>query len=157
MSGIYFHPIKRVFLNLSGGTVTGETIFTQGLYANELSGGTIYSGSTELETIIKNINSSFGGGLFLALSGGTGGPYEFTGSTTADTINVITTILPTVDNNVDLGSAIKRFRSLNIVDGVAVNFTASTKIKTSQLELGNRFVNEYNIILSGDCINGGEW
>ena len=31
MSGSYFQPIKREFLNLSGGTVTGETAFTSGL------------------------------------------------------------------------------------------------------------------------------
>ena len=48
MSGIYFHPIKRIFLNLSGGTVTGDTVFTEGVYATRLSGGTIYSGSTDL-------------------------------------------------------------------------------------------------------------
>lgn len=51
MSGSYFQPIKREFLNLSGGTVTGDTVFTQGLYASVLSGGTIYSGSTNLEDI----------------------------------------------------------------------------------------------------------
>lgn len=51
MSGSYFQPIKREFLNLSGGTVTGNTVFTQGLYASTLSGGTIYSGSTNLYDI----------------------------------------------------------------------------------------------------------
>ena len=51
MSGSYFQPIKREFLNLSGGTVTGNTVFTQGLYANILSGGTLYSGSTNLSDI----------------------------------------------------------------------------------------------------------
>jgi hypothetical protein len=51
MSGSYFQPIKREFLNLSGGTVTGDTVFTQGLYANNLSGGTLYSGSTDLGDI----------------------------------------------------------------------------------------------------------
>lgn len=51
MSGNYFQPIKREFLNLSGGTVTGDTTFTLGLYASTLSGGTIFSGSTNLEDI----------------------------------------------------------------------------------------------------------
>lgn len=51
MSGNYFQPIKREFLNLSGGTVTGDTTFTFGLYANSLSGGTLFSGSTNLEDI----------------------------------------------------------------------------------------------------------
>ena len=45
-SGNYFYPIKREFLNLSGGTVTGDTLFT-----TNLSAGTIYSGSTNLYDI----------------------------------------------------------------------------------------------------------
>lgn len=159
MSGIYFHPIKRIFLNLSGGTVTGDTVFTEGVYATRLSGETIYSGSTELETVIYNIASSFSGdtGDYLPLSGGTGGPYEFTGGTTADTINVVTTMVPTTDNTVDLGSPARRFRSLNTVDGVAVNFTASTRIKTAQIDLGNAIVTETSIILTGNTIDGGDW
>ncbi len=158
MSGQYFHPIKRIFLNLSGGTVTGDTVFTEGVYATTLSGGTIFSGSTPLEIIINNIaTGSTTQGNFLPLSGGTGGEYNFTGATTADTINIITTIEPTVDNAVDIGSPIKRFRSLNVVGGVAVSFTASTRVKTNQLELGNTIVTEYNIILSGNCIDGGNW
>lgn len=58
MSGMYFYPLKRVFLNLSGGTVTGDTVFTQGVFANALSGGTIYSGATLLDIIIQNIASN---------------------------------------------------------------------------------------------------
>ena len=159
MSGIYFHPIKRIFLNLSGGTVSGDTVFTEGVYATRLSGDTIYSGSTELSVIIENIASSFSGitGSYLSISGGTSGPYNFTGGTTADTVNVITTIEPTVDNVVDVGSTYKRFRTLNVVNGVSVNFTASTKIKTTQLELGNTIVTDTNIILTGNTIDGGDW
>lgn len=56
MSGSYFHPIKRIFLNLSsGGTVSGDTVFTEGVYAVNLSGGTIFSGNTNLETIIRDL------------------------------------------------------------------------------------------------------
>lgn len=158
MSGIYFHPIRRIFLNLSGGTVSGDTVFTEGVYAARLSGGTIYSGSTPLETIIQNISTgSTTQGNFLPLSGGTGGPYSFTGVTTADTINVVTTMEPTVDNVVSLGSTARRFRSLNTVNGVAVNFTASTRIKTAEIELGNTTVTENNIILTGNTIDGGDW
>lgn len=46
MSGTYFAPLQRVFLNLSGGTVTGDTLFTQSVSAT-----TFYSGSTNLYDI----------------------------------------------------------------------------------------------------------
>ena len=159
MSGNYFNPIKREFLNLSGGTVTGDTIFTQGVDVNSLSADTYYSGSTPLEQIIIDLASSSSGitGNYLPISGGTGGPYNFIGNTTADTIYAQTQIYPTVDNTVDLGGPIKRFRNLNIVNGVAVNFTASTKIETPEILLGNTSVTENNIILSGYTLEGGNW
>lgn len=154
MSGSYFQPIKREFLNLSGGTVTGNTLFTQNLSAT-----TFYSGSTPLEQIIVDlsINSTGITGVYLPVSGGTGGPYEFVGNTTADTIFVSSLVEPKIDDNVDLGTTFKRFRSLNTVNGVAVNFTASTRISTSELKLGNTSVTENNIILSGYTLEGGTW
>jgi hypothetical protein len=85
MPGVYFNPIQRIFLNLSGGTVTGNTTFTQGLYGESLTGGTIYSGGTELSLIMAYFASSAN---FLPLTGGTGGPYFFTGNTTGQTMYV---------------------------------------------------------------------
>jgi len=41
------------FLSLSGGTVTGVTEFTAGLVSNEFSGGTFYSGGTDLYDIFS--------------------------------------------------------------------------------------------------------
>ena len=145
-------------MNLSGGTVTGDTIFTEGVYSTRISGGTIFSGSTPLELIIQNIaTGATTQGQYLPLSGGTGGPYNFIGATTVDTLNVVTTMEPTVDNIVDIGSPIKRFRSINTINGVAVNFTASTRIKTTEIELGSELLTENNIILTGQTIYGGNW
>ena len=45
------------FLHISGGTVTGQTIFAAGLSATTLSGGTILSGSTNLYSIFQSIGS----------------------------------------------------------------------------------------------------
>lgn len=157
MSGMYFNPIKRIFLNLSGGTVTGDTIFTQGTNSLRLSGATIYSGSTDLDYIIRNIASGITQSGYLPLAGGVGGPYYLTGSTTANTLYLNTTIEPVTDNSVDLGSGVKRFRTLNTVNGIAVNFTASTKIKTAEIELGTMTVTDTSIILTGQCIYGGDW
>lgn len=153
MSGNYFQPIKREFLNLSGGTVTGDTIFTQNLSAT-----TYYSGSTNLEDLIYGIASGATvSGNFLPISGGTGGPYDFVGNTTASTLFISTLVEPQVDNVVDVGSTFKRFRSLRTVNGIAVNFTAETKITTQEIQLGNTSVTENNIILSGYTLEGGSW
>lgn len=162
MSGMYFNPLKRVFLNLSGGTVTGDTVFTQGLYATYLSGGTFYSGSTSLEDIISLIatgaaTGSTASASYLPLSGGVGGEYYFTGNTTGETIYVSGDILPQADSVSSLGTTIKRFRDLNTVNGIAVNFTAETRMSTIELKLGSTIVTENNIILTGNTLAGGSW
>lgn len=225
MPGQYFQPIRRIFLNLSGGTVTGDTVFTQGVHVNTLTGDTIYSGGTLLEQVIYDILSSlsastfithvqpglnittagtesnpiisvlpspvfnnliasgntelgavsastiFSGGNnlnqiitkiaserpFLPTSGGTGGQYYFTGNTTGQTIYVENNLIPITDDNSNLGTTFKRFRELNTVNGVAVNFTAETRVSTIELKLGDTSVTENNIILTGNTLYGGTW
>jgi hypothetical protein len=56
-SGQYIIPLQRIFLNLSGGTVTGDTLFTQNLSAS-----TIFSGSTDLSDIFSSISTSINTG-----------------------------------------------------------------------------------------------
>jgi hypothetical protein len=51
MSGTYIKPLNNNSLNLSGGTVSGQTTFTGGLSATNFSAGTINSGSTNLYDI----------------------------------------------------------------------------------------------------------
>lgn len=183
MSGNYIQPIKREFLNLSGGTVTGDTVFTQGLYANSLSGGTLYSGSTNLENIfltpgqLSSTTLSQGSNVSLQQIGNdyqisvVDSPsfdnIDFSGTSTGgninalnitgDTIYVNTVIEPVLDNSVDVGTSFKRFRSLNTVNGVAVSFTASTRVTTPEIVLGTTTVTENNIILSGYTLEGGIW
>lgn len=162
MPGMYFNPIKRIFLNLSGGTVSGDTVFEQGLVAFSLSGETMYSGNTNLDTIIRNIASDAATGAtssasFLPLSGGVGGQYYFTGNTTGQTIYVENNLIPITDDNSNLGTTFKRFRELNTVNGVAVNFTAETRVSTIELKLGDTSVTENNIILTGNTLYGGTW
>lgn len=175
MSGIYFNPIKREFLNLSGGTVTGDTVFT-----GNLSASTYYSGSTLLEDIIYNISTQVNSNEDTYTTGITYSSNIFTlnrnqglpqlsviinqmtgltvsGELSANTIYVDSKIKPIADNSVDLGSTTKRFRNLNTVNGVAVNFTASTRITTSEIIIGTTLVTENNIILSGYTLDGGDW
>jgi len=183
MSGNYIQPIKREFLNLSGGTVTGDTVFTQGLYANSLSGGTLYSGSTNLENIfltpgqLSSTTLSQGSNVSLQQVGAdyqisvVDSPsfdnIDFSGTSTGGNINALnitgdtiyanTVIEPILDNSVDVGTSFKRFRSLNTVNGVAVSFTASTRVTTPEIILGTTIVTENNIILSGYTLEGGIW
>jgi hypothetical protein len=183
MSGNYIQPIKREFLNLSGGTVTGDTVFTQGLYANSLSGGTLYSGSTNLENIfltpgqLTATTLSEGSNVSLQQAGAdyqisvVDSPsfdnIDFSGTSTGGNINALnitgdtiyanTVIEPILDNSVDVGTSFKRFRSLNTVNGVAVSFTASTRVTTPEIVLGTTTVTENNIILSGYTLEGGIW
>lgn len=83
MAGQYFIKKDLNFLPLSGGAVSGNTYFNSNLSAN-----TYFSGTTNLEGIIFNIASQVSQdmGLFLPLSGGTGGPYSFTGISTYNNI-----------------------------------------------------------------------
>ncbi len=54
--GLYIVPQSRNFLSLTGGTVSGETLFSSSLSAN-----TYFSGVTSLEQIVYNIASNFSG------------------------------------------------------------------------------------------------
>lgn len=195
MSGTYFHPIKRVFLNLSGGTVTGDTVFTQGLTAGTFSvlnqpltanteqnilvraaDGIIHireastllgSGATlqSLQSVISiGSTASTASDVIIIASGGKEIRFESDtaslivgDSLSASSLSMSGGITPDTDNAYDIGTPIRRFRSLNTVNGVAVYFTASTRVTTSELQLGNTSVTENNIILTGNTIDGGSW
>ena len=195
MSGIYFHPIKRIFLNLSGGTVTGDTVFTQGLSADTFNilssplttntaqsilvrgadgrvsireaSTLIGSGATlqDLQGVMSiGSTSSTVSDVFIEATGGANITFESDtaslivgDSLSATSLSMSGNIEPQVDNLYDIGTPIRRFRSLNTVEGVAVSFTASTRVKTAQLELGSKIITDTNIILTGQCIDGGNW
>jgi hypothetical protein len=147
MPGTYFNPIRRIFLNLSGGTVTGDTFFTQGVEATYLSGGTIYSGGTDLSLLITQaIYTATTSAAYLPLSGGTGGEYLFTGNTTGQTIFVEKDIIPIVDNNSFLGTISKKFKELHVTDIIASNLTGTTVRATTIT--GNTIAG--NVLLSGN-------
>lgn len=154
MSGMYYYPLGREFLSLNGGVVSGDTFFLGGLSGYSFSANTFYSAGTPLEQIIKSLasTSTTTSDYYLPLTGGTGGPYNFTGDTT-----ISQDLTPIQDNVSNLGTQVRRFRNLNTVNGVSVFFTASTKISTNEILLGDTSVTENNIILTGQCVNGGSW
>jgi len=172
-SGNYFYPINREFLNLSGGTVTGDTLFTANLSAN-----TIFSGSTNLSDLLNTVVSggtkvipginTFTAGTILNTSVNiTGGSFSdlYTSGITqfwqasattfsATNVYVDSEISPITDSNTDLGTPIKRFRSLYTVSGVSVFFTATTRVYTPEIQLGNVLLSQYSIVTTGDTIDG---
>lgn len=154
MAGLYIFP--QDFLKLSGGTVTGFTEFTSGVLASDsLSANTIFSGSSNIEDIFnKKIVSAVTSADFLPLSGGIGGEYYLTGITTGDTIEIKDDIKPNVNEGADIGSPVKRFRSLRVKNGVTEGFTANTA-NFHKIYLDNREMTGKNIALTGDVINGG--
>jgi len=193
MSGTYFYPIKRIFLNLSGGTVTGDTVFTSGLSSDTfnlisspltantaqnllvrdfdgsikireassfLTGVTLQNlqdvisiGSTASTPSDVFIESTLGNIIFQSNSSS----LIIDDKISATTISMSGDIEAEIDNAYDIGSPIRRFRSLNTVNGVAVNFTASTRITTNEIVLGNQTLTENNVILTGQTIDGGDW
>ncbi len=195
MSGTYFHPIRRIFLNLSGGTVSGDTVFAEGVSASTLSVSTLPTINNSLNNVlvraadgsivVREASSLLGSGATIQdlqnvigvgstasttsdvfIETLSGAEIEFKSDTaalivggviSASTIAMEGDIEAQQDNTYDIGSPIKRFRSLNTVNGVAVNFTASTKIKTSKIELDNAVLTETSVILTGNTIDGGSW
>ena len=189
MSGRYIFPyITGDFLPLSGGTITGDTVYAAGLSANTLSlysGFTFNNGEAEINRVLvsidnqgnstwKDVNSVVnpildGQNTFVNIlssstvvnlvdspsvndinySGIGVGNKAIISAVTAQTIEVGVDISPSVDNTVSLGRPFRRFRSLNTVNGVAVNFTATT------INLGSRIVTESSIVLTGDTIDSG--
>lgn len=102
------------FLNLSGGTVSGTTYFTDSVSSNSFSGGTYFSGGTDLYDIFSTSvsngltkigdNITFGGTLtgdttlqidsnLLTFSGGN---TLFTENISASTINLTSTLTPQI-------------------------------------------------------------
>jgi hypothetical protein len=152
--GIYINPIPNHYLNLSGGTVSGNTYFSA-----DLSASTIFSGSTDLKDVIINLiyDNIIEAGLFLPLSGGTGGEYEFTGNTTANTIDLRGNIIPVNDNVSYIGEGDKRINYIYSYKGDFSFLTASTNINTIEILLGGLSITKNNIVLSGDVIFGGTW
>ncbi len=108
--GIYIIPSPTNFLSLSGGTVTGNTFFS-----NSLSATTYYSGSTSLEAIIQNLSSTY-----------SGYNYSFSAS---NNLNVFTSI-----TNSDI------FVSYSLEDDINLNSFSAQTIYSGNTEIGSLFI-----------------
>ena len=145
--------VSGAFLPLSGGTVSGETIFTSGLTANTISTTTIsattyqnvnavtggtYNSATGIITLSGtgsvngNIITGFStsvGGAFLPLSGGTVTGATF--FTSALTVNLLTVTGNTILNNIT-GNTLNITGSTRLagVTGNTLNVTGSATLST---------------------------
>ena len=150
-----------IFINDSTFIFSGNSFFNNGISAQTISGNTYYSGGTELITIINNAINQL----------------TFTGNTSGSCINdlfisnlhgcsVITLhndINPNVDNVIELGTPLRRFRNINTVSGVSTYWTADISISTPNLDLGldslsnSRIITANNSVIQNDTLNGGTY
>ena len=70
-------------------------------------------------------------------------------------------IIPDLDNIIDLGSSIKRFRDVNSISGHTSIWVATTRVETPSLELGldtsgnTRTITADNSVIQNDVLSGG--
>jgi hypothetical protein len=78
-----------------------------------------------------------------------------------DEISINQSLNPEVDNQVDIGSSIKRFRNINTVSGSTTYWVSTNEIKTPQLNLGKdtqgnqRIITANNSVIQSDTLFGG--
>ena len=70
-------------------------------------------------------------------------------------------VIPEPDNTINLGTPLKRFRDINTVSGTTTYWTATVKVITPEVDLGNdslgnpRIINANNSVIQNDVLNGG--
>jgi len=115
------------------GTLTDWTLFNLG---DVFTGGT---GSCVTDLYIENLHSCTTG------------------------ITLHNDITPSIDNTINFGTQLKRFRDINTVSGTTTVWTATTKVYTPELDLGldslgnTRVITANNSIIQDDTLNGGSF
>jgi hypothetical protein len=70
-------------------------------------------------------------------------------------------ITPSIDNTINFGTQLKRFRDINTVSGTTTVWTATTSVYTPNLDLGldglgnSRIITANNSVIQNDTLNGG--
>jgi hypothetical protein len=106
------------YLPLSGGTVTGDTIFQSGLTANTISGGTIYGNGSNLTNVVNSITASTG----------------LSGNSTTGTITIINTapdqtVTISGGTGISTGGTYPNFSIVNTAPDQTVTITGGTNIE----------------------------
>lgn len=78
-------------------------------------------------------------------------------------IVINSSLVPEIDESIDLGSTFKRYRELNVVSGQSVVWNSSISVSTPNLDLGfdsegdARIITADNSILKNDNLIGGAY
>jgi hypothetical protein len=171
VDGIDINPrwIKYYGTNLA---VTGGTYNPSNntLTLTNITGGTIpitgFSDATISAFTYNNNNT-------LTITDTSGGTFSVTvdimsgltinGQLTADTINATTSILPTQDITVNIGTPTNRFREVNTYSGTSTIWSATTIIYSPTLDLGldslgnSRILTANSSLLNNDVLLGGNY
>ena len=122
-------------------------------------GNSIVEGSlTSTGSLILSGNTNQIGNLNLTGNTNQIGNLNLTGNTF-----VSGNIEPLNDNSSDLGTSLKRFRDINTVSGTTSYWTATVKVITPELDLGNdslgnpRTITANNSIIQNDTLQGGTY
>jgi len=179
-------------ISCSGDTIislsSGYTEFNNNIIVNgDISGTTLYSGSTNLYDVILSAISqndvyvtggTFSGStLLLTRNDGQNIFSTFTGNTSGDCITdlyvsnifgcspitIHDDLIPVTDNVINLGTPLKRYRNINTVSGTTSYWSATTIVHTPILHLGldlsgnTRQITADNSIIQNDCLLGGTY
>jgi hypothetical protein len=72
-------------------------------------------------------------------------------------------IIPNIDNTINLGTTLKRFRDINTVSGTSSYWAATVKVISPEIELGTdilgntRIITANNSIIQNDTLQGGTY
>jgi hypothetical protein len=177
-------------ISCSGDTMikltSGTTIFNTDISVNgTINGDTFYSGSTDLYNVILSAitendiyltGATFSGStLILTKNDGDVIFSTFTGNTSGDCIvdlyvsniygcspiTIHQDLVPVLDDTINLGTPIKRFRDINTNSGTSTYWTSTYSISTPILDLGldssgnTRQITANNSIIQNDRLLGG--
>lgn len=139
-----------VSLILTGNTAifSGDTYFLGSISATTISGDTFFSGGTSLMQIIQDalIQSQFTGNT----SGTCINDFYVTNLYGCPEITLHDDIVPSVDNTVNLGTPIKRFRSINTVSGTTTIWKVTQSLEVPSISACTEVVTNALISCSGD-------
>jgi len=167
---------------------SGTTSFNSDIFINGgISASTIYSGGTNLYNIIVSAitendiyvtGATFSGGTLIIKRRDNVDFYAtFTGNTSGDCltdlyienlygcsqITLHDNINPVIDNTIDLGTILKRFRDINTVNGHSTFWTSTTSVTTAALVLGidssgySRTITANNSIIQDDTLDNNTY